>query len=186
MKILNNIRALFSSPGRSDEGLDGSVAIIDGQSLTRSPGGDRSAPPRDRIALLNRLASFAEKEQISVIALFSGSPLRIAGDNERYRGVVVKYTGEGGDVAESMVRILKEGRIGKKAVVITSDQDVARAVSAVGAQVMFASTFKRAIDAAEPQVAHHGPRAQETRNHARPAEEEDDGDRIVKELIDPL
>ena len=184
MKILDNIRALFSSRDRS-EGTEGSVALIDGQSMTRSPGSDRSAPPRDRIALLNRLASFAEKEHITVIVLFNGSPLRIAGDNDKYRGVVVRYTGEGGDMAESMLRILKEDGIGKKAVVITSDQDIDRAVSAAGAQVMFASTFRRAVEAAEPHVPPHNPRSQDTRSHTKPVEQ-DDSDRIVKELIDPL
>lgn len=186
MSILERIRsAVGGSAGTS--GTSSKSIIVDGETFLRPPSRNGNTGPRDKLAVLRRLAPFVEKEGIAITVVFLGQPLREAADGSQYRGINVHY-GEGSqETSDVIVRLLKKISRDDKPVVITADPLVEKRLAGSGAQIMQSSSLRRALDAGQPppQQSHGRPRNGKEED-VEDEPDEDDGDKIVRELIDPL
>lgn len=166
---------------KSESVNDNKVAtvIIDVDTLTHSGENSRQSSPQDKIPTLKRLAAFVEREDLPLVAVLRGQPLRDVEDGEEIRGVTVRYVERQDDASGFIASMLKRTRRGHS-LVVTSDRRVEKAAQAAGGQVMHSATFRKALEPVET------PRQ---RQNSRPPPEPRAADanrRIVNELIDPL
>jgi len=68
------------------------VVVIDGISLAESLGMKGDLAPRTQLQLLRRIARFAEREKLEVIAVLSGEALNKAPAGEKFEQVLVLYS----------------------------------------------------------------------------------------------
>lgn len=123
------------------------VYIVDATGLVdprQRAGGQAS--PRDHFAILRMLAQFAGREAIDIQAVFTGRPLREAGDGAEFKGVRVFYAE---NVANTHARIkdLIHKLSGRKDVVLlTADVSLEREAAELGTVCMRLSTLRKAFE----------------------------------------
>lgn len=142
MTVLDSILGIFGL-GETDRGSK--AYLVDASKLDTGRKNKKLAP-RDQIEIMKRLARFAKAEELHIEALFEGSPLRVAADGQSFNGIKVYYTGKKYSRPELMVRRYKKNARRPEVIVITSDKDVEEAAQHVGASLMSASTFGKALD----------------------------------------
>ena len=186
MKTLQQrIMSLFSFAVTASGG-DGQTAtvIIDAESLTPSAGSGRQPSAQEKIAALNRLSLFAEKERLLLTAILYGHPLRSVADGDSSRGVTVRYVAGKEDTARFVAGLLQKTGSRGNTLVVTADRQVEKSVLASGFTVMHTGTLKKALEPVEaPPHRRHNARQN---GHGPAREREDENKRIVNELIDPL
>jgi hypothetical protein len=140
MSILGSLKQLVGG-GVAEESFPSSrLHVID---ATRFNGGRERPSPRDQLALLNQLAAFAGREQVQMVVILAGRPLREVGDGEEYKGLQVWFA-EAPDQLAGVV--LKQARRGSQALVVTQDREVESEVQAAGLETMRVTTFRKALD----------------------------------------
>ena len=120
--------------------------IIDGYNLIRTTD-LASAESRDgleagRAALLDELAAYRRLKRHDMTVVFDGAgPLRPSQSKEK--GIRVVFTPAGMSADEHIVRLIEEG--GDQALVVTSDQGLARRVEAAGAECVSSPQFRQSL-----------------------------------------
>ncbi|MFC1468022.1 hypothetical protein ACFLQY_04995 [Verrucomicrobiota bacterium] len=117
------------------------TVVVDASDLLEAQGVKR-AVPRDQLRILRRLSRYAKKEQVEVIAVLQGKPLRKAPDRKKFEGVSVRYAANRDKVIKLILSLSKKG---KAAVVISGSEDVEKKVIGKGS-CMRSSTFMKAFE----------------------------------------
>lgn len=99
--------------------------------------------PRERVALLNKLAQFAEREKLQVCALLEGRPLREAPDGETFKNVTVHYAESGDQVSERVKQLAKELR---SVMIVTQRRELEDWAREKGFATLRTSSLRRGFD----------------------------------------
>lgn len=142
MGTLTKLKAWFSADVNAST-VVASSCIVDVNRVAGAKSGRDRIPPRVQIQTLQRLARFAKKESIGLVAVIDGKELRDVAHGADYQGVKVYFSAQAANFAEAM---LKASRKHRGALVITDNQDVEKKVSAQGAETMRVSSFKKGLD----------------------------------------
>lgn len=114
--------------------------IVDVAGLTGNGG---RVSPRERVALLQKLAHFAEREQLRLCAVMEGRPLREAPDGEDFKSIQVYY-------AESMEqlsdRVRQLVRANSGAMLVTHRRDLEEWAHQNGVATLRTSSLRRGLD----------------------------------------
>ncbi len=124
------------------------VYVVDATGMVdpRQRNGGGQASPREHFAILRMLAQFAGREGIEIQAVFTGRPLREAGEGQEFKGVRVFYA-ENGESAQAKMKDLIGQLSGRKDVVLlTADAALERAAGELGAACMRLSTLRKSFD----------------------------------------
>ena len=193
MGIGNTLKSLFAGSGASD---DVGMVVIDGVALGESSGG-RSMRPRDKVAVLKKLAVFVEKEGVTMTAILPAPPLREAADGADYRKITVRYTDGKADAAKIVGRIVKRAGNRSGLTVVTQKREVEEVAASLGAMTMRPATFKRALDpqgdgrrgkpsGRKRRPQKQGDQPEKIAEEQQTREPQDENERIVNSLIDTL
>lgn len=117
------------------------TVVVDASDLLEAQGVKRPVP-RDHLRILRRLSRYAKKEQVEVVAVLQGKPLRKAPDRKKFEGITVRYAANREKVIKLVLSLSKKG---KAAVVISGSEDVETKVIAKGG-CMRSSTFMKAFE----------------------------------------
>ncbi|MDZ8119855.1 hypothetical protein [Pontiella agarivorans] len=119
------------------------VLVVDVVSLNEATGQKGKIPPRNQLQMLRRLARFAQREKLEVIAVLCGTPLNKAPAGKNFEGIAVAYSASMDEHAKCLVKTAQSKGAG--AVMISGN---AAAEKLVGSQVkkMRVSTFRKAFD----------------------------------------
>ena len=139
MSILDTIKAFFSGGSRS-----GKLYIIDAAQL--AGGGNERLGPRDQVQVLQHLSRFAEKESISIQAVFEGRALREVAHGENYGGVQVFFADSTANLQNMLLDLLKKGLRSKQAVLVTASRPVEERAISMGGSTIRPSTFRKAFE----------------------------------------
>ena len=141
--IFKRIKSALSG---SANGKGSSNAVIDAASLFEAQHGNGRPRLPEQVQLLNRLADFANKEGISLTAVFDSRALRESPNGELYKEVLTYYTNQEKKVAD----VVQHGvnKRGGDCIVVTSNKEVEAAMAASGTTIISAVTFKKALDTA--------------------------------------
>ena len=119
------------------------VLVVDAVSLNESAGMKGKIPPRNQLQMLRRLARFAQREKIEVIAVLCGTPLNKAPAGKKFEDVTVLYSKS----AEAHAKFLAKTTVSKGAgAVLVSGSAVTEKAAGNGVKKMRVSTFRKAFD----------------------------------------
>ena len=117
--------------------------IIDGYNFIGRQGGLRGDIEAKRNRLLSDLSRYRRARPCTLVVVFDG---RGATEDEEYVGGVTAIYSRRGEPADTVI-VRMAASLGQKAVVVTSDREVQRAVSVAGAAVFFAGEFESRLRA---------------------------------------
>ncbi|QBG47467.1 hypothetical protein EGM51_08700 [Verrucomicrobia bacterium S94] len=119
------------------------VLVVDVVSLNEAIGQKGKIPPRNQLQMLRRLARFAQREKLGVIAVLSGTPLNKAPAGKKFEEITVLYSASMDDHAKYLAKTVRSEGAG--AVLISGN---VAAEKLVGSQVkkMRVSTFRKVFD----------------------------------------
>jgi predicted RNA-binding protein with PIN domain len=168
--------------------------LIDGYNLIRqSPalGASFEADPEtSRRELIELLALYQKKRRHAVTLVFdgTGSP-NLSSQSSRQAGIKIVFSAQGRTADELIARRARELREG--AVVVTSDQELARTCQGFGAQVMSSPQFEahlyRALtDDPEAPEDEDAPRARQSTRKRGPAKRAKKRDRQRQRRLEKL
>lgn len=140
MSFINRLKEVFVSDEVS--GPTNICHVVDTSGLAGGRG-DRLSP-RDRLALLQKLASFAEREQLQMVVLLDGRPLREAADGGEFKSVTVYYAEGAEGLAKRALEIVR-GK-GRRALLVTQQRDLEEQAQQAGVGTLRASSLRRALD----------------------------------------
>lgn len=148
MSLFDKIMGLFGPKSGAASGAP-LMLVLDGAAYLA---GGRGRPgPRDLLALLSRLGRFATREKVKITVLFESDPLHRAGDGDELNGVTVYYVASPEERTERLWTLYKQLRRGSRVVVVSADPGLEKRVQAAGGEVLRASTFAKAVEAAEEE-----------------------------------
>ena len=124
------------------------VYVVDATGMVdpRQRNGGGQASPRDHFAILRMLAQFAGREGIEIQAVFTGRPLREAGEGQEFKGVRVFYAENGASAQARMKDLIRKLAVRKDVVLLTADAALEREAGELGAVCMRLSTLRRSFD----------------------------------------
>ncbi len=181
----------FSARPKSDQ-----VVIVDATGIInqRHKAANGQGSPRDHAAILKDVLSFASREGLNFQLVFIGRPLREAAEGSERKGVTAHYVETRNACRDMILGLVKESLRKYNVVVCASDPQVEAQASALGADCMRLSTFKKTLDGSDERPR-QPPRNSNSRREAaeqRPSEPEktesrqDTRDAAVLTLIDPV
>ena len=145
MGLLQQLRAWWLFNGTSNHRsriyLVDMSAIVAGKRNASRPG------PGELVQALKRLARFAGKEQIKMVALATGKPLREVADGGTLDGIRVFFAESPENFPGLALKRVKQELRNQNVMVITSDRKLEEQVTRAGGQIMRGSTFRKALDA---------------------------------------
>ncbi|MBI2441106.1 MAG: NYN domain-containing protein [Lentisphaerae bacterium] len=123
------------------------VYLVDATGLVdpRQRIGDQ-ASPRDNFAVLRLLAQFAGREAIEIQAVFTGRPLREAGDGQEFRGVRAFYAESSAATRARIKELIRKLSANKDVLLLTADQALEREAKDLGAPCMRLATFRKSFE----------------------------------------
>jgi len=124
------------------------VYVVDATGMVdpRQRNGGGQASPRDHFAILRMLAQFAGREGIEIQAVFTGRPLREAGEGQEFKGVRVFYAENGASAQAKLKDLIRKLAVCKDVVLLTADAALEREAGELGAVCMRLSTLRRSFD----------------------------------------
>jgi len=127
---------------------DERVYVVDATGMVdpRQRNGGGQASPRDHFAILRMLAQFAGREAIEIQAVFTGRPLREAGEGQEFKGVRVFYAENGASAQAKMKEMIRKLAVRKDVVLLTADAALEREAGGLGAVCMRLSTLRKAFE----------------------------------------
>ncbi len=167
------------------------VVVVDMISLFDSLGMKGDIPPRAQLQMLARLTRFAEREQIEMIAVMSGTPLSKAPAGKKFDSILVLYSAS----MEAHVRYVAKVAASRKAILLT-DNNAIEKLAGGGVPKMRISTFCKAFNSSsssDGQESSDGGRNRRSRrgrgrSKGKTQNEcndgEDNSSDAIKELID--
>jgi hypothetical protein len=139
MSIFDTIKSFFAGGSRS-----GRLYVVDAAQL--AGGNSERLGPRDQVQVLQHLSRFAEKEKISVQAVFEGRELREVAHGENYGGVQVFFADSTANLQNLLLDLFKKGLRSKQAVLVTASRPVEERAISMGGSTMRPSTFRKAFE----------------------------------------
>ena len=124
------------------------VYVVDATGMVdpRQRNGGGQASPRDHFAILRMLAQFAGREGIEIQAVFTGRPLREAGEGQEFKGVRVFYAETGARAQARMKELICKLAVRKDVVLLTANAALEREAGDLGAVCMRLSTLRKSFD----------------------------------------
>jgi predicted RNA-binding protein with PIN domain len=124
------------------------VYVVDATGMVdpRQRNGGGQASPRDHFAILRMLAQFAGREEIEIQAVFTGRPLREAGEGQEFKGVRVFYAENSASAQARMKELVRKLAVHKDVVLLTADTALEREAGELGAVCMRLSTLRKSFD----------------------------------------
>lgn len=124
------------------------VYVVDATGMVdqRQRNGGGQASPRDHFAILRMLAQFAGREGLEIQAVFTGRPLREAGDGQEFKGVRVFYAETSAGAQAKMKDLISKLAGRKDVVLLTADAALEREAGELGAVCMRLSTLRKSFD----------------------------------------
>ncbi len=124
------------------------VYVVDATGMVdpRQRNGGGQASPRDHFAILRMLAQFAGREAIEIQAVFTGRPLREAGEGQEFKGVRVFYAENGVSAQAKMKELIRKLAVRKDVILLTADAALEREAGELGAVCMRLSTLRKSFD----------------------------------------
>ena len=124
------------------------VYVVDATGMVdpRQRNGGGQASPRDHFAILRMLAQFVGREEIEIQAVFTGRPLREAGEGQEFKGVRVFYAENGAGALARMKDLIRKLAVRKDVVLLTADTALEREAGELGAVCMRLSTLRKSFD----------------------------------------
>ena len=119
------------------------VIVVDGISLNEALGMKGKIPPRNQLQLLRRLARFAQREKIGVVAVLTGSPLHKAPAGKKFEEITVLYSKSPEAHAKYVVKI---ARSKGDAAILISDSSAIEKIAGSSLKTMRTSTFRKVFD----------------------------------------
>jgi hypothetical protein len=119
------------------------VLVVDTVSLNESLGMKGKVPPRNQLQLLRRLARFAQREKLAMVAVLSGTPLNKAPAGKKFEGISIVYSKSGADHVKCLVRTANARGAGA---VLVSGNAAAEKLRRGAAKNLRISTFRKAFD----------------------------------------
>jgi len=102
--------------------------------------------PRDHFAILRMLAQFAGREAIEIQAVFTGRPLREAGEGQEFKGVRVFYAENSASAQTKIKELIGKLAARKDVVLLTADTALERSAAELGAVCMRLSTLRKSFE----------------------------------------
>lgn len=96
-----------------------------------------------RRTLLDELAVFKQRRNITLTVVFDGGAEDFFPDNSIYRGVTIRYAREGADADARIKELVEASRERKTLHVVTSDRALGEYVKRCGARVINSQMFRR-------------------------------------------
>ena len=119
------------------------VLVVDAVSLNESAGMKGKIPPRNQLQMLRRLARFAQREKIEVIAVLCGTPLNKAPAGKKFEEISVLYSKS----VEAHAKFLAKTTLSKGAgAVLVSGSAATEKAAGSNVKKMRVSTFRKAFD----------------------------------------
>lgn len=124
------------------------VYVVDATGMVdpRQRSGGGQASPRDHFAILRMLAQFAGREGIEIQAVFTGRPLREAGEGQEFKGVRTFYAENGAGAQAKMKEMIRKLSARKDVVLLTADAALEREAGDLGAVCMRLSTLRKSFE----------------------------------------
>jgi len=145
------------------------VYVVDATGMVdpRQRNGGGQASPRDHFAILRMLAQFAEREGLEIQAVFTGRPLREAGDGQEFKGVRVFYAENSASAQVRMKELIGQLAARKDVVLLTADAALEREAGDLGAVCMRLSTLRKSFEErdARDDRGEHGDRGNRDRGN---------------------
>ncbi len=124
------------------------ICLVDASSIleARQRNNIGQGSPRDHFAVLRALAQFANREDMELIAVFNGRPLREAGEGGLYKRVRVFYAENNQAVRARIKELIEKYGARKQVVVVSAEAGIESEARQMGATCMRASTLKKNIE----------------------------------------
>ena len=161
------------------------VLVVDVVALHESLGMKGNVAPRNQLQTLRRLARFAQREKLSLIAVATGSPLNKAPAGKKFEGIVVLYS-KSGDHATFLAKTTRSK--GSGAILVSGNAEAEKQLGSAAGNKMRVSTFRKAFDTGSgdfeqqerPNNTGRGSRPSR-RNRQKPTQSEPKAERPPKE-----
>lgn len=155
------------------------VYVVDATGMVdpRQRNGGGQASPRDHFAILRMLAQFAGREGIEIQAVFTGRPLREAGEGQEFKGVRVFYAENGVNAQARMKELIRKLAGRKDVVLLTADTALEREAGELGAVCMRLSTLRKSFDERDDRDRDRGDRGNREEHGDRDRGNRDRGNR---------
>lgn len=136
------------------------VYVVDATGMVdpRQRNGGGQASPRDNFAILRMLAQFAGREAIEIQAVFTGRPLREAGEGQEFKGVRVFYAENGASAQAKIKELIRKLAVRKDVVLLTADVALEREAGGLGAVCMRLSTLRKSFEEHDDRDRNRGDR----------------------------
>lgn len=124
------------------------IYVVDATGMVdpRQRNGGGQASPRDHFAILRMLAQFAGREAIEIQAVFTGRPLREAGEGQEFKGVRVFYAENGASAQAKIKELIRKLIVRKDVILLTADAALEREAGGLGAVCMRLSTLRKSFE----------------------------------------
>jgi predicted RNA-binding protein with PIN domain len=155
------------------------VYVVDATGMVdpRQRNGGGQASPRDHFAILRMLAQFVGREGIEIQAVFTGRPLREAGEGQEFKGVRVFYAENGASAQARMKDLIRKLSVRKDVVLLTADAALEREAGELGAVCMRLSTLRKSFDERDDRDRDRGDRSDRGEHGDRDRGNRERGDR---------
>ena len=144
MTIIRKVKTWIRGAAKAPAATPASVVYVPG--VARDAHQDRREPHHDQLFTLRRISTFAAKENVRTIVVFTGQPLRRIPDGSTQDAVTVRYAAS----AEQLPAIVDEAFKalgGGQGVVLVADQpELRKQAQAHGVALMQVSTYHKALD----------------------------------------
>lgn len=162
------------------------LLVVDVVALHESLGMKGNIAPRNQLQTFRRLARFAQREKLELVAVSSGAPLNKAPAGKKFDGMVVLYSKSADDHPKFLARTARAKGAGA---VLVSGNSAAEKLLGAGGKKMRMSTFRKAFDtgtgeqeqADRPAGGGRGNRPVR-RNRQKPAQKETKVERPPREM----
>ena len=173
------------------------VLVVDVVALHESLGMKGNVAPRNQLQTFRRLARFAQREKLQMVAVASGTPLNKAPHGKKFEGLVVLYSKSAKEHSKFLASTARSK--GSGAVLISGNAATEKMLGGSGKKMRI-STFRKAFDtgAGEQDQSERGSgngrnnrparrnrqkQSQNDAKQARPPRDVSDSD-AINELID--
>lgn len=147
MGLFDSIKSVFGGGGAAPSPVSrdaGRVYLVDAEKMADTREGGRPGPS-ERFRAIQILASFAEREKVTMVAVVGGRPLREVAHGEAFNGVRVFYAEAEQSLADQIQRVLDRELRGR-ATVVTNDKELETALRGRGVSTLRLSSLRRAMD----------------------------------------
>ena len=138
MSLLNSIKSIFGAGGVSVSRDANRLYVVDAERLAEGRGG--SIGPVERLQSLQRLAQFAAREKIRIVAVLSGRPLREVANGDEFNGVKVYYVEQASAIGDQIAKLCTGS-----ALAVVGDAQTEQKIRSRGNETIKTSTLRKAF-----------------------------------------